>query len=170
MLYCKVYVVTRHYQEYAAQRIVESSSVGLFIDMGMGKTIIALTALMKLLANRRIGKALVIAPLRVAETTWSDEAAKWEHTRHMRISKVLGSKSARFQALDAPADIYVINRENVPWLVEYLGKRWPFDMVIIDELSSFKSGQSVRFKALKSVRPRISRMVGLTGTPMTLRP
>jgi SNF2 family DNA or RNA helicase len=164
-LYCKVYVVTRHYQEYAAQRIVESSSVGLFIDMGMGKTIIALTALMKLLANRRIGKALVIAPLRVAETTWSDEAAKWEHTRHMRISKVLGSKSARFQALDAPADIYVINRENVPWLVEYLGKRWPFDMVIIDELSSFKSGQSVRFKALKSVRPRISRMVGLTGTP-----
>lgn len=153
------------YQEYAKQRIVDDLRIGLFLDMGLGKTIITLTAISELITRSMVKKALVIAPLRVAQTTWSDEAAKWDHTRDLRISKVLGSKQERVNALEIPADIYIINRENVQWLVEYLGARWAFDMVVVDELSSFKSYKAARFKALKSVLPRINRLVGLTGTP-----
>jgi len=153
------------YQEYAAQRIVESPKVGLFLDMGLGKTVITLSAVSELLARSMVNKVLIIAPLRVAETTWSTEADKWEHTRHLTVSKILGDKANRVKALEAPADLYIINRENVPWLVDYHGKKWPYDMIIVDELSSFKSYSSQRFKKLKSVLPYIQRIVGLTGTP-----
>ncbi len=101
----------------------------------------------------------------MAEDTWAKERDKWEHTRLIRVSICLGTAQKRIKALNTPADIYVINRENVPWLVEYYRNSWPFDMVIIDELSSFKNSQSKRFKALKKIRPRIKRIIGLTGTP-----
>jgi len=154
------------YQEYAIRRILDLPAVGLFLDMGLGKTVITLTAVDKLMYDSfEISKVLVIAPLRVAEDTWSRESAKWEHLRHLRISKVLGSASQRKAALQADADIYIINRENTEWLVDQLKGKWPFDMVVIDELSSFKSAQAKRFRALRKVRPLIKRIVGLTGTP-----
>ena len=139
--------------------------VGLFLDMGMGKTICTLTAISQLLDTNEVRKVLVIAPLRVAESTWSREAGKFVHTSHLKLEKVLGSKTKRIAALNNEADIYVINKENVVWLVNFYQNRWPFDMVVIDELSSFKSHKSKRFKALKKVRPQIKRIVGLTGTP-----
>ncbi|WP_163195256.1 SNF2-related protein [Clostridium thermarum] len=154
------------YQEYAKQWIIEKPSSGLFLDLGMGKTVCTLTAVQELLYDYfDVSKVLVIAPLRVAEDTWSSEVQKWEHLKNFKISKILGKEEVRIQALKEKADIYVINRENVEWLVEYLGKGWFFDMVVIDELSSFKSPKSNRFKALKKVRPFIKRIVGLTGTP-----
>ncbi|WP_422447841.1 SNF2-related protein [Thermoanaerobacterium sp. DL9XJH110] len=154
------------YQKYAIQRILEQPAVGLFLDMGMGKTVCALTAAAELLHDRfEVTRVLVIAPLRVAEDTWSREAEKWDHLKYLRIAKVLGSEQQRVAALNSDADIYVINRENVEWLVNYFGKRWPFDMVIIDELSSFKSSKARRFRALRKVRPLIKRIMGLTGTP-----
>lgn len=154
------------YQQRAKDYIVEHKAAGLFLEMGLGKTIITLTAVNELMYDRfEITRALVIAPLRVASTVWAEEAEKWTHTRHLRIAKVLGSRQQRTEALHRDADIYVINRENVPWLVEYLGGRWPFDMVVIDELSSFKSPQAARFKALRKVMPAVKRVVGLTGTP-----
>ncbi|MBR5862271.1 MAG: DEAD/DEAH box helicase [Bacteroidales bacterium] len=111
------------------------------------------------------GPVLVIAPKRVAENTWSKEADKWEHLKHLRVSRVMGTEKQRLAALKADADLFVINRENVVWLVDLLGQRWPFPIVIIDELSSFKSAQAKRFKALRRVRGRIKRIIGLTGTP-----
>ena len=111
------------------------------------------------------GPVLVIAPKRVAENTWSKEAQKWPHLRHLRVSKVMGTAKQRIEALNTPADIYVINRENVVWLVEHLVKQWPFPIVVVDELSSFKSAQAKRWKALRRVRGRIRRIIGLTGTP-----
>lgn len=111
------------------------------------------------------GKILVIAPLRVAQDTWSRETAKWDHLQHITISKILGSRTQREKALKAEADVYVINRENVPWLVSMTGSEWPFDTVVIDELSSFKSSKSKRFRALRRVRPLMQRIIGLTGTP-----
>lgn len=107
----------------------------------------------------------MIAPKKVAEDTWSREIAKWQHTRHLRISKVLGTPAQRRAALKKSADVYTINRENVVWLVEYLGEKWDFDMVVVDEFSSFKSHRSKRFRALRKVRPKIKRLIGLTGTP-----
>lgn len=112
-----------------------------------------------------MSKVLVIAPLRVAEDTWSRETEKWQHTQYLKVSKVLGPEKMRLEALARQADLYVINRENVEWLVEHYKKNWPFDMVVIDELSSFKSPKAKRFKALRKVRPMIKRLVGLTGTP-----
>ncbi|MTI95404.1 MAG: DEAD/DEAH box helicase [Firmicutes bacterium] len=112
-----------------------------------------------------VARVLVIAPLRVAETVWTSEAAKWEHLRHLRLSRVIGSQKQRLAALGVPADIYLINRENVEWLVNHYGKDWPFDMVVVDELSSFKSPKARRFRALRKVRPLVNRIVGLTGTP-----
>ena len=155
-----------NYQRYAIQRILDQPSCALFLDMGLGKTVITLTAIVELMHNRfEVARTLVIAPLRVAETTWPDEARKWQHTRHLRMAQVLGSARLREAALRQRADVWVINRENVPWLVETLGRRWPFDMVVIDELSSFKSPKARRFRALRRVRPLIKRIVGLTGTP-----
>lgn len=130
------------------------------------KTVITLTAVNDLKYNRfEINRVLVIAPKKVAEATWSKEAAKWDHLRHLRISLVLGSEKQRIRALNTPADIYIINRENVCWLVEYYRNAWPYDMVVIDESSSFKSHQAKRFKALTWVRPHVKRLVELTGTP-----
>lgn len=154
------------YQEYATQRIIDTPYIGLFLEMGLGKTVATLTAIDILLHDYfEVNRVLVIAPLRVAEDTWPREIEKWDHLSHLRISKVLGSPERRRKALKADADIYVINRENVDWLVGELGKKWDFDMVVIDELSSFKNHQSKRFRALRRVRPLIKRVVGLTGTP-----
>lgn len=152
------------YQQYAIDRIKSTPAIALFLDMGLGKTSITLTAVADMIGID-VSKVLVIAPLRVAQTVWDAEAQKWNHTRELRFSKVLGSQKQRMEALRANADIYIINRENVPWLIGYMGKEWPFDMVVIDELSSFKSQSAQRFKALRRVRPRIDRIVGLTGTP-----
>lgn len=126
---------------------------------------ITLTHLCNLLNDFSIFKALVIAPKRVAEDTWSREAAKWDHLRHLRISRILGDKATRLAALDADADIYVINRENVPWLVEQCGAKWDFDAVVIDELSSFKSAQAKRWRSLRRVIKLATHVIGLTGTP-----
>lgn len=154
------------YQAYCTERIISDSSLGLFLDMGLGKTVITLTAVNELIYNRfEVGKVLVIAPKKVAESTWSTEAKKWGHLKHLRVSKILGTVSQRIRGLNTPADIYVINRENVPWLVDYDSNAWRFDMVVVDELSSFKSNKAQRFKSLCYVRQHISRFVGLTGTP-----
>jgi len=154
------------YQEYALKFILNSKAAGIFLDCGLGKTVITLTAIAELMHNRfEISKALVIAPLRVAENVWDVEAKKWDHLKHLRVAKVLGSEKKRIQALNTNADIYVINRENTKWLVDYYKKDWPFDMLVLDELSSFKSHRAKRFKALRKVRPLCKRVVGLTGTP-----
>jgi len=154
------------YQDYAANQLLEKPECGLLLDMGMGKTVATLTAIDELLLDRFVvRKVLVIAPLRVAEDTWSKECEKWDHLKHLQIAKVLGLEKKRKAALQSRADIYIINRENVAWLVNIYGKDWPFDLVVVDELSSFKSAKSMRFKALRKVRPLIERIVGLTGTP-----
>lgn len=146
--------------------ILERPACALFWGMGAGKTLTTLTAIDLLLYDyMEPGPWLVVAPKRVAEDTWSKETAKWEHLQHLRVSKVMGTAKQRADALAAPADIYVINRENVVWLVEHLGNRWPFKGVVLDELSSFKSNTAKRFKALKRVRGRVKRVIGLTGTP-----
>lgn len=154
------------YQEYCIGRIVNDAAVGLFVEMGMGKSVITLTAISELRYSRwAIKKALVIAPKKVSEATWSVEARKWDHLRHLRVQVVGGSRQKRIRALATPADVYVISRDNTEWLVDYLGHSWDFDTVVLDESSSFKNSQSKRFKALKLVRNRIARMVLLTGTP-----
>ena len=153
------------YQEAAIQWVLDHPAAGLFLSMGMGKTPVTLTAIDELIYNRmEVQKVLVIAPLRVAQDTWVKEMRKWDHLQHLRIAKVLGSLKERRAALQQDADIYVINRENVQWLCESIAG-WPFDMVVIDELSSFKSHQAKRFKALRKNLGRIRRIVGLTGTP-----
>ena len=154
------------YQQYCIDSIIYNRAVGLFLDMGLGKTVITLTAIHDLRYNRwEVAKPLIIAPKKVAEATWSVEAKKWDHLKMMRIVPVLGTLQQRLRALSTPADAYVINRENTQWLVEHFKNSWPFDMVILDESSSFKNGSSKRFKALKLVRSRIKRFVELTGTP-----
>ena len=158
-----------NYQKIAIKKILETPKVGLFLDMGLGKTVITLTAIDELMYwNFEIRKVLVIAPLRVAEDTWSRECEKWSHLKHIKIVKVLGDRAEREKALLRNGDVYIINRENVQWLTKELneiGNRWDFDMVVIDELSSFKSAKSQRFKALKRYIGRAKRVVGLTGTP-----
>jgi len=155
-----------NYQAYAIQRIVSDDAVGLFLRPGLGKTSITLSAINILRYFRwSIQKVLVVAPKKVAEGTWSKEASKWDHLQHLRVVPVLGSKPQRIKALNTPADVYVINRENIPWLVEYYQQTWPFDMVVLDESTSFKNSQSKRFKALKLVRRFMKKVVLLTGTP-----
>lgn len=154
------------YQQYAIDRIVSSPFVGLFLDMGLGKTVITLTSINELRYHRfAVSRCLVIAPKKVAEATWAVEAQKWEHLKHLKIIPVLGTAKQREAALSESGDIWVINRENVTWLVDHLRNDWPFDMVVLDESSSFKNPQAKRFRALKAVRPRIRRLVELTGTP-----
>lgn len=155
-----------NYQSYCIQRIVQDPAVGLFLRPGLGKTSITLTAVNVLRYLRwEIAKVLVIAPKKVAEATWSKEAAKWDHLQHLKVVTVLGSTTKRIKALNTPADVYVINRENVPWLVDYYKQSWPFDMLICDESTSFKNSQSKRFKALKLIRRFCKKVVLLTGTP-----
>ena len=154
------------YQQYAAEFITTHPIAALLLDMGLGKTSITLTAINDLLFDSfEVHKVLVVAPLRVARDTWSAEIEKWEHLKNLRYSVVVGSEQERLNALRTPADIYIINRENVQWLVEESGLPLDFDMAVIDELSSFKSHQSKRFKAFMKVRPKLKRIVGLTGTP-----
>ena len=154
------------YQRYVTDKMIELPYMGAWLDMGLGKTVCTLTALHELKYHRFcIRKALVIAPKKVAENTWSAEAAKWEHLQDLRLSVVLGTAKQRIAALRADADIYIINRENTQWLVKYYGRDWPFDVVILDESTSFKNHQAKRFRALKAVRSRISRLIELTGTP-----
>lgn len=153
-----------NYQQFASDFILEHPVCCLMLDMGLGKTVITLTALWELVLDRfDISRILVIAPKRVAEDTWPKELKKWEHLRGLTAALVLGSKAEREAALRQQAFIYITNRENVSWLVQNC--RWDFDMVVIDELSSFKSSRTERFKAMKKVRPFSSRIVGLTGTP-----
>lgn len=157
------------YQNYCVD-FLENHAVSLLIlEMGLGKTIITLTAILDLMLDMLlVSKVLIIAPLRVARDTWPAELAKWTHLKYLDVSVIVGDQQTRIAALNHPAQIYVINRETVKWLVEYYeknGLRWDFDMVVIDELSSFKNHQSQRFKYLRKIRPFVKRMVGLTGTP-----
>ena len=154
------------YQKYAIEFIKRNPVAAILLDMGMGKTSIVLSALNELMYDSfEVTKVLIIAPLRVARNTWSDEIKKWDHLNGIRYSIAVGTAAERQAALKANADIYIINRENVPWLIEDSGLPFDYDCVIVDELSSFKNWQAKRFKALMKVRPKIRRIVGLTGTP-----
>ena len=155
-----------NYQRHCVEHIMSHPECGLLLEMGLGKTIASLTALNLLLFDTfEIKKPLIIAPLNVAKYTWQDEIDNWAHLKHLKLGKILGDEKSRSKALNSPADIYIINRENVAWLVGKVGSAWSFDMLILDELTSFKSSKAIRFKALKQIRPLVKRVVGLTGTP-----
>ncbi|HEM3468522.1 TPA: DEAD/DEAH box helicase [Streptococcus suis] len=155
-----------NYQVVAKDFIIGHPYAAVILDMGMGKTATTLSAVNELMFDRfEVTKVLVIAPLRVANTVWSDEVEQWAELRHLRYSKIVGTPKQRKVALQKDADIYIVNRENLPWLVEQCSPYFKWDMVVIDELSSFKSWQSKRFKAFMAMRPYMKRIVGLTGTP-----
>ena len=155
-----------NYQVVAKDFIMGHPHAAVILDMGMGKTATTLSAVNELMFDRfEVTKLLVIAPLRVANTVWSDEIEQWSELRHLRYSKIVGTPKQRMVALQKDADIYIVNRENLPWLVEQCSPYFKWDMVVIDELSSFKSWQSKRFKAFMAMRPYMKRIVGLTGTP-----
>lgn len=154
------------YQQYTINYILNHPIAAVLLDMGLGKTSITLTALDALLFDSfEVHKVLIIAPLRVARNTWSAEIEKWEHLQDLKYSIVVGTEAERLSALKKQADIYIINRENIQWLVEKSGVTFDFDMLIVDELSSFKNWQSKRFRSLMKVRPKVKRIIGLTGTP-----
>ena len=153
------------YQNRAIEFIKSKKRCGLFLGLGMGKTTASLTAMSDALDSMTVAKVLVIAPLRVANSVWAQETKQWTHLSHLRVSVCTGNERTRMAALQRDADIYTINRENVPWLVKLYGKKWPFDAVIVDESSSFKSPSSQRFKALKRALPFTDYVVLLTGTP-----
>lgn len=154
------------YQRYCIERIIQSPKLALWLDMGLGKTASILTAVKRLRYYLfDVSKALVIAPKKVAEATWDDEAAKWDHLRGLKISQVLGTPQQRKRALATPADIYITNRENTCWLVDYYRNDWPFDLVCLDESTSFKNHAAKRFRALKLVSGKTPRFYELTGTP-----
>ena len=158
--------VPHNYQTYATEFIEEHPIAAVLLDMGLGKSVITLSAINNLcLDTFEVQKVLVIAPLRVARDTWKAEIEKWEHLKCLKYSIAVGTEAERKAALQKPANLYIINRENVGWLIEQSGLPFDYDMVVIDELSSFKSYQAKRFKSLMRVRPTITRMVGLTGTP-----
>ncbi len=159
--------VPHDYQEVAIDWMLRNPKSGLFLDMGLGKTVVCLSVINYLLYDSlEHSKVLVIAPKKVAEDTWRREIEKWEHIRHLRLSKVLGTVAQRKAALKKEADVYIINRENVIWLVELLGFEWDFDFVIIDESSSFKNPTAKRFRALRKMTPKMDRVTLLSGTPM----
>lgn len=145
--------------------ILEKPRCGLFLDMGLGKTVSTLTAVQQLIDDCEIDRVLVVAPKKVAETTWSTEAEKWEHLHALRVVKVLGTEKQRCLALSQKADVYVTGRDNFVWLVGKYGGNLPFDALVIDELTSFKSAKSQRFKAMRIAVPTVKRVIGLTGTP-----
>lgn len=158
--------IPHNYQQYCIDRVCNDPAIGLFLDMGLGKTAITLSAIKRLKYEMWcVHKVLIIAPKKVAESVWSKEAAKWKQLNCLRFSFVLGTAKQRLHALEETADIYMINRENTQWLVNLYGHNWPFDMVVLDESSSFKNHRAKRFKALKLERSRINRIVELTGTP-----
>lgn len=155
-----------NYQKFATDFIINNPISAVLLEMGLGKSVISLSAINELMLDYfDVSRTLVIAPLRVANSTWPDEIKKWDHLKHLNYSVVIGSEKERLAALRKPAHIYLINRENVDWLITKSGIPWKFDMVVIDELSSFKSYQAKRFRSLLKVRPKIKRIVGLTGTP-----
>lgn len=154
------------YQQYATDFIIKNPTAAVFLEMGLGKSVITLTAILELCLERfEVGRVLVIAPLRVARDTWPTEIQKWDHLKDLTYSVAVGTASERRAALRQKTFVHIINRENVQWLIEDSGIPWQYDMVVIDELSSFKSHQSKRFKSLMKARPGVKRMVGLTGTP-----
>ena len=154
------------YQQYATDFIIKNPTAAVFLEMGLGKSVIALTAILELCLERfEISRVLVIAPLRVARDTWPAEIQKWDHLKDLTYSVAVGTANERRAALQQKTFVHIINRENVQWLIEDSGIPWQYDMVVIDELSSFKSHQSKRFKSLMKARPGVRRMVGLTGTP-----
>lgn len=155
------------YQMYGYRHIMSHPYCGLFLDMGLGKTVTTLTAIQELMYSElEICNCLIVAPKRVAETVWSDEIGKWEHLKMLTVSKIIGSERNRILAVHKKADIYIVSRDNVAWLCAFWGgERLPYDMLVIDELSSFKSYKAIRFKSLRKVRPYFKRVVGLTGTP-----
>lgn len=153
------------YQRAATRWIIDKPRCALFLDMGLGKTVSTLTAIRQLIDDCEISRALVVAPKKVAETTWSAEAEKWEHLRGLRVVKVIGTEKQRCAALARKADVYVTGRDNFVWLAGKYGGKLPFDALVIDELTSFKSPKSERFKAMRIASPSFKRVVGLTGTP-----
>lgn len=153
------------YQKAAIEWVLDKPKCGLLLDMGLGKSVITLTAIRRLIDDCEIDRVLVVAPKKVAETTWSTEAEKWEHLHGLRVAKVLGSEKQRCAALASKADIYVTGRDNFVWLVGKYGGVLPFDALVIDELTSFKSSKSERFKAMRIAAPSLKRIIGLTGTP-----
>lgn len=154
------------YQQAAVEWAIVKPKTGLFLPMGMGKTVITLTVIQELMYDYfEVTKTLIIAPIRVARSTWPNEIKKWKHTQSLTYALILGDRQSRIKALEQDADIYLINRENVAWLVDYWKSDWPYDLVVIDELSGFKSPQAKRFKALRKVMPLVDRFIGLTGTP-----
>ncbi len=158
--------VPHDYQEYAISFMERHKVSAIFLDMGLGKTSITLTAIHNLLFDYfDVHKVLVVAPLRVARNTWKEEILKWDHLNELRYSVVVGTQKERLKALNEKTDVYIINRENIPWLIQ--SRPFDYDMVVIDELSSFKNHQAKRFKELMRVRGKVKRIVGLTGTPST---
>ena len=153
------------YQRTATRWIIDKPHCGLFLDMGLGKTVSTLTAIQQLIDDCEISTALVVAPKKVAETTWSTEAEKWDHLASLRVAKVLGTERQRSAALESKADVYVTSRDLFVWLVTKYKGCLPFDVLVIDELTSFKSNRSQRFKAMRIALPSIKRVIGLTGTP-----
>ena len=153
------------YQEYATKFIEDNEESAVFLECGLGKSVITLTAIKNLMVRGEVSRVLVVAPLRVGKTTWPEEIGKWDHLGGLTYAVVIGSVAERLNALKAQADITIINRENVEWLIDKSGMPFDYDMLVIDELSSFKSFKAKRFKALLKVRPKITRVVGLTGTP-----
>ena len=153
------------YQEYATKFIEDNEESAVFLECGLGKSVITLTAIKNRMARGEVSRVLVVAPLRVGKTTWPEEISKWDHLGGLTYAVAIGSVAERLNALKAQADITIINRENVEWLIDKSGMPFDYDMLVIDELSSFKSFKAKRFKALLKVRPKITRVVGLTGTP-----
>ena len=154
------------YQSFSTKHVIDNPQAALFLEMGLGKTVITLTALYELMYRMmEIEKVLVIAPKRVTELVWTEEQEKWEHLKALKISVVSGSEKQRIAALKNPADIYCVSRDNIVWLITYYKTKFPFDMIVVDELSSFKSPKARRFRALKLVTPMAKRVIGLTGTP-----
>ena len=154
------------YQKYATNFILTHPVAAVLLEMGLGKSVITLTAIQELcLDSFEVHRVLVIAPLRVARDTWPTEIQKWDHLRNLSYSVAVGTAQERKAALQKPVFIHIINRENVQWLIEESGIQWQYDMVVVDELSSFKSHQAKRFRSLLKMRPQIKRFVGLTGTP-----
>lgn len=153
------------YQVRGVEFIIQRKRCALWLDMGLGKTTTTLTALSDLIDSFSVNRILVIAPLRVANSVWKQEAANWQHLKHLNVAVCTGSERERLSALQRDADLYVINRENVPWLIKHYGSAWPFDCIVIDEASSFKNATSQRFKALRKALPQTNYMILLTGTP-----
>lgn len=158
------------YQLDAIQFIYDNPAVGIYAEVGRGKSSITLTAIEELIARLEVSKTLIVAPKRVASATWKNEISKWDHTKHLKLSRIIGNEKQRIQSLMITADVYTVSRDNIAWLVSYCArvlKRWPFNMVVLDESSNFRNRDAMRYKAIRKIIPKISRQIHLTGTPFT---